>query len=74
MRYYCSKQVQCPYYHQEVAQKLMCEGPVDKTTTQLSFTFKVEKTEYKKQHCTNSSGWKTCRIAKMLDDKWAENE
>lgn len=67
MKYYQDNLVLCPYYKMERKQVIMCEGPDTDTGIHVTFCGS-KKTCYKNTFCKGD--WKSCRIAKMLNDKW----
>ena len=66
---YVSKYVICPFYHNEEALIIYCEGVDDKTVIHLAFGKKEDKQEYKKALCCSAKYGK-CLIADMLDNKY----
>lgn len=60
--------VQCPYYREDGAQVVRCEGVSRGNNLQLSFNGKRVKKAYKDRHCRDA--WITCPIAKMLNEKY----
>ena len=60
--------VQCPYYREEDAQSVYCEGVEDGSRLRLGFMGRKQKQAYSEGCCR--SGWKHCRIAGMLNQKY----
>ena len=57
--------VQCPYYREEDAQSVYCEGVQSGSRLRLGFLGRKQKKTYGDRFCRDS--WKTCRIADMLN-------
>ena len=66
---YVSKHVICPFYHNEDALVIYCEGVDNNTVIHLAFSKKEDKQDYKKALCCTPQYGK-CRIAAMLDAKY----
>lgn len=62
------ERVKCPYYKNDEAQIVRCEGVKDGTALHLAFSTKTELKEYKRCFCR--SEWCKCLIAIMLNAKW----
>lgn len=60
--------VQCPYYREEARQAIHCEGVGPNTGLRLGFAGIRQLASYKDEFCRN--GWCSCRIAKMLNEKY----
>lgn len=69
---YISSYALCPFYHKEDGQKLYCEGVVDGTSIHLAFGSARVCREYKGEFCR--AHYKECRIARMLYQKWEEED
>ena len=66
---YVSKYAICPFYHNEDALIIYCEGVTDDTVIHLAFSKKEDKQEYKKALCCTPHYGK-CLLANMLDSKY----
>ena len=60
--HYTSSNAVCPFYQEESATAVFCEGTVEGSTIRLGFRRNAER--YKQLHCR--SRWKDCPIARML--------
>lgn len=63
-----SKEVECPYYHSEQTQKILCEGVNGYTSLHLAFAGRAKMAAYKKEVCCKN--WESCLIAQMHNRKW----
>ena len=66
---YVSKYAICPFYHNEDALVIYCEGVTDDTVIHLAFSKKEDKQEYKKALCCTPR-YEKCLLANMLDSKY----
>ena len=62
----------CPFYKCEERQVIYCEGLSDGTAIHLAFAYPPKLKEYKASYCEDC--FDECRIAKMLTQKWEEEE
>lgn len=73
MQHYISKEVVCPFYKQEDATKLFCEGYCKSCSLQTSFTRREQLQLHKERHCNSFKGYPNCPIypviAKQYDEK-----
>lgn len=60
--------VQCPYYREDDAQAVYCEGVQDGSRLRLGFLGRQQKRSYCEGFCRDR--WKDCMIAKMLNRKY----
>ena len=60
--------VGCPYYNEESARRIICEGLSDHSTTQQIFPARDEKVRFKQTHCC--ANWKSCPLTKALNEKY----
>ena len=67
------KAVLCPFYNEESAQIIFCEGIEPDTTTHIAFSSKAHIKNYKHRYCENQR-YKRCWIARMLTLKYEEEE
>jgi hypothetical protein len=65
---YMSKDVQCPYYHKDVQNKICCEGIDEDGSIHLNFTSGKKRIEYERAMCCND--FRLCLIAQALNKKW----
>lgn len=66
---YGKQDVQCPFYKYDDAQAVVCEGPVDGSTTKVRFRTKSRKENYRRRHCEKD--YETCSVCKMLYKKYS---
>lgn len=69
---YIAKNVECPFYHSEDAQKIYCEGVQPGSALHLAFGSKTDKSNYRKEKCITNH--RQCIVAGMLYRKWGQNE
>lgn len=62
--------VRCPYYTAEQQRQLRCEGLTPGSRLSLYFNGDRKMSEYKKTFCLKR--WRSCRIVRMLDQKYEE--
>lgn len=71
MASHISKEIKCPFYHDDFSHVIHCEGIDDGTTTHIAFVSKSACSAYKIDIC--SKMWRECRIARMLDEMYDDN-
>ena len=75
-----SKLAQCPYYvenyntRQARNNQIRCEGVDPTNKICLVFTSKPERHKYMVKYCFEVKMCKQCRIHRLLDEKYAEEE
>lgn len=67
---YIAKNVECPFYHSEDAQRLYCDGVQPGTAIHLAFGSKTDLKAYKAKFCLKNHH--ECRMAGMLYEKYQE--
>ena len=67
------KSVLCPFYSEEDAQMILCEGVEDNTSLHLAFGSPACLKAYKHRFCCGTK-FKKCRIARMLYQKYEEED
>ncbi|MBR4864723.1 MAG: hypothetical protein IKU07_09110 [Oscillospiraceae bacterium] len=67
-RTYEDANVGCPYYNEEGAKQIICEGLQDRATMQQHFLSRGDKMDFKKHYCCNA--WKSCPLTKALNQKY----
>jgi hypothetical protein len=72
MQRYESKYVVCPFYHNEEALVLYCEGVIKDSTLLNAFRRSADKREYKGCYCTSMEGHKKCPYAEILYKKYED--
>lgn len=77
MRYYADTSVMCPFYigerlEGEYGAHLICEGVEGAAETRVVFRGKGARAEYKATFCCDIYGWRHCRVARMLNEKWRD--
>ena len=60
--------VGCPYYNEESARRIICEGLGERGTVQQHFEARGDKMNFKSRFCC--AAWKTCPITKALNQKY----
>lgn len=74
MKHYESKAVVCPFYHQEQAMKIHCDGFGEDNTVQVSFTSKEAKMRHRKAHCLNIKAYRKCPLYSAIESQFKEDE
>ena len=69
-----SKYVVCPYYHLDRDGKILCEGVQGNTAIHLVFPDSKDKKPYMKKYCCSMDNYENCRIADMLNLKYAKEK
>ena len=64
--------VLCPFYREENAQSVICEGPNRFSKVHLCFTPPSKKKEFKRQYCM--AHYRECELARALYRMWEEKE
>lgn len=67
------KSVICPFYSEEEAQKIICEGLEPGTAVHLTFASPSLLREHKHKFCCKDS-FKQCRLAQTLFKKYEEEK
>lgn len=65
-----AKVAKCPFYLDENADKIACEGVITRSTLLVRFSDPFEKDEYCKKYCRKITGWKECPVAVGLAGKY----
>lgn len=63
---------ECPFYKDCERQRIRCEGVWENTAIHLAFGDATDLKEYKLEYCCGL--WKNCRIARMLIEKYEEED
>ena len=66
MQNYVSKEVVCPFYKQEEATKIRCEGYCKTTSLQTSFAKKELLALHKERHCNSFKGYPKCPLYEVI--------
>lgn len=70
-----SRFIQCPYYHTDDKQQIICEGVERNTTIHLSFCSSNRCRDYKIEYCGDPNmNYRSCMLAKMLESKYEVKE
>ncbi len=64
----------CPFYNCETNALIICEGVEPNTTIHIAFGNQRRKKQYCEEYCYNCKKYNKCRVARMLEEKWDENE
>ena len=70
MQNYVSKEVVCPFYKQEEAMKIRCEGYCKACSLQTSFTSRVLLQIHKERHCNSISGYSKCPLYSVINRQY----
>ena len=63
---------QCPFYHRDKNETLVCEGVEEDSTINLVMSNKEKRKGYQSEYC--NANWQNCLIARVLLAKWEEEE
>lgn len=64
------KSAKCPFFEESEAKYIVCEGVDSATKTHLQFTSSSNKKAYKTTYCDDIGGCRSCRISRMLMEKY----
>jgi hypothetical protein len=67
---YADVEVVCPFFREQAAVTVTCEGPTDNTKVKLLFYSKNQKDIYMQLRCCGA--YHGCRLAKMAEGKYEE--
>ena len=70
MQHYVSKEVVCPFYKQEEATKIFCEGFCKTTSLQTSFTRNEHLITHKERHCNSFKGYPLCPLYSIINKQY----
>jgi hypothetical protein len=68
------KSVVCPFYSQEEALKLHCEGYCKGTRLHLFFDCKERMKHHKKKHCNDLEGYEKCPLYPVIYKQYENYE
>ena len=74
MKHYQSSVIVCPFYNQETALKIYCDGINSHSSTQVSFDEKLHKEIHEKQFCKDIHHYPSCPIFGAVSKQFKENE
>ena len=66
MQNYISKEVVCPFYKQEEALKIKCEGFCKSCSIQTSFTKRELLQMHKETYCNKIKGYQRCPLYPVI--------
>ena len=69
---YIEKLIQCPFFIGEDGFRVKCEGSEEDSKLFLIFQNKKLKSRHEDKYCCKQ--WESCRIAKMLNQKWEDKD
>ena len=72
MKHYVSNAIMCPFYKQEQATKIHCDGVCRHNTVQLSFDDEDYKKYFRKIYCMNIKGYYLCPIYLAIYQQYKE--
>ena len=70
MRTYVSKEVVCPFYKQEEATKIRCEGFCKGCSLQISFTRNELLLLHRDRHCKSFEGYPKCPLYSVINKQY----
>jgi hypothetical protein len=73
MQNYVSKEVVCPFYKQEQATKLKCEGFSKSCSLQTSFCNRARLLIHKECYCNNIKGYTRCPLYPAIYRQYEED-
>ena len=68
------KSIACPFYRWQDKNRIACEGTTKHNTISLIFGDSNAKLDHRARHCRSINGYKGCRVAQMLYQKYADKE
>lgn len=71
---YKGRDVVCPYWREEDALSVTCEGWLDDTTVRIRFADKRSKAVFCAHRCRDMDGYKRCPTAAAAEKKWTDGE
>lgn len=70
MQNYVSKEVVCPFYKQEEATKIRCEGFCKITSLQTSFIRREQLIAHKESYCNKMKGYPLCPLYSIINKQY----
>lgn len=74
MQGYISKEVVCPFYKQEQAAKIRCEGFCKSCSIQVSFSNRERLIQHKDRFCNKIEGYHDCPLYPAIYGQYGEEE
>jgi hypothetical protein len=72
MKYYSSTVIVCPFYHQETALRIHCDGINSHSSTQVSFDERLHKDIHERKFCKDIHNHPSCPIYKAIVEQFEE--
>lgn len=69
-----SKYAVCPYYRRMQQNRICCEGVSKRNTINLVFEDTYGNLRHRQEYCNSLESYKKCRVCRMLDEKYAEEQ
>jgi hypothetical protein len=69
---HAAKYVKCPYYHNNDANRIVCEGLCEGNTINLVYESQADRKQYMKDVCNSILACRDCPIHILLDQKYEE--
>lgn len=73
MQGYVAKEVVCPFYKQEEATKIRCEGFSRSCSLQTSFSCREKLIGHKKRYCNSMEGYTECPLYPAIYGQYGED-
>ena len=73
MKHYVSEAVVCPFYIQEQAIKIHCEGFAKDNNIQVSFRNEEKKNVHRKKFCRSIQCYRECPLYKTIEKQYMED-
>ena len=70
---YEAKFVKCPYYHNYDANRIVCEGLIERNTINLVFEIPEDRRQYMHTYCYGIFECRDCPVHRLLDSKYEED-
>ena len=67
-----AKFVKCPFYHNHDANRIVCEGLMERNTINLVYESAVDRTKYFQAVCCDLLSSRDCPVHMMLMQKYEE--
>lgn len=65
-----ASQVQCPFYHENTATEIKCEGAIPGSLVKQSFRTKGLRERVMEKYCKGC--WRACPLYRIIEQKYGE--
>ena len=74
MKHYVSTEVVCPFYTQEQALRIHCEGITAGSSIQVSFYKEFLKKLHRRNYCCKTSNYEKCPLYEAIAKQYKEDK